>query len=134
MNTIEQAVWFVPSLWMHATLCSPVSAAYVGGSYALTRLLYGIAVRANRYDLVHMLTLPGYFMTGYLALGPLHSHILTRRLGLGERTSAAILAGGYCTVLAAADIYANSLRSVAKEEGAEGKPDPSKDGRIVKAE
>jgi len=106
-----------------------MSAAVVGGGYVATRLCYGAAVRANRYDLLGMFTAPGYFATVFLALGPVHSQIMTRKLGFGTYTSAAILTGGFVAFMMGTMRYARSFREVASAEGGSCEPDPTKDGR-----
>lgn len=120
MNTVEQAIAFLPSLWAHALLCDAKSAAIAGSLYMGARITYSMAYRANNKGLVKFCTLPGYLTIAYLAYGPVHELLLRRRWGMSKWAGIGTLVGFHVGMSALAIGYCSGpLRTVARLEGAD---------------
>lgn len=72
INTHEQMVPFLTSMWLHAVLVSPGSAAGLGALYTFLRALYpvllGREVSHTQSRRVVLVTAPCYLIVGYLGL------------------------------------------------------------------
>lgn len=64
-NFLEQAIAFLPLLWLHALFVDPTLSFNICAIYTLTRSYYSI-VFAMRVPMVFLSTLPGYAVLFYL--------------------------------------------------------------------
>lgn len=70
INTQEQMVPFLVSLWLHSYFVSPFSATVCGGAYVILRAIYPILLGSRLSKIqskrVYMVTLPCYSLIFYL--------------------------------------------------------------------
>lgn len=77
INTQEQMVPFLASLWLHAVFVSPQNAAYLGAAYVVLRSIYPILLgrRLSRTQSkrVFLVTGPAYCIVFYLLAGSVYA-------------------------------------------------------------